>query len=231
VVDHHINGEINIGGADAGGIEGQAADLQRHAQRIGIFERTIQHRLAVAAFADDMVGRALADFHPIALGIGQIQLVGRIAGQLAADQRVHVEVQARLREKGFVLGGHPAQFRGKAVDRLVQLVAGRLGLVQRLVEIGKRLVAHGAQPRGHDEEGAVAVLVGGNLAGAGHFIARGDARVGDADQALFHRDAQAKRHGGACLIVERPRQWPERCRKRWRKPPRPPGSYGFATCR
>src|SRR5690606_33535367 len=73
-------------------------------------------------------------------------------------------------------------------------------VVHGLVEISERLVAHRAQARGHDEKRRLGALVNLDLLGGDAFAARGDARVGDADQAFLEVDAETECDGTPLVV-------------------------------
>ena len=157
-------------------------------------ERALQNRLAEAGGADDLIGRVGADLHPVAFGVDEVELVGGIAGHLAADQGVGVELEFGAAQGFAVLFGDAAHLLGVEVDDFEEALAGHGVAGEGVLEVEQDLVARGAQAGVHDEEREAGALIGGGFSRDEAFVAGDDARVGNAYQALIDGDSEAESH-------------------------------------
>ncbi len=78
-------------------VESKAKQPTLRAKRMGswYFQRAVENRFTVTGCADDVIGRALAHFHPVALRVGEIEFVFLIRRELSADERVEFERAGR----------------------------------------------------------------------------------------------------------------------------------------
>src|SRR5262249_38259539 len=113
LVKNHVDGEVHTRGAHPSGVECQAAHFESEAHRILIFECTVKNRFAITRGADDLIGCALADLDPIALGVNEKKFVFLIVLELAADERRKIKGQSALLQGAPVFLGHPADLDGK----------------------------------------------------------------------------------------------------------------------
>src|SRR5262245_60361779 len=86
-VKNHVDGKIYTRSAYSCGVERQAAHFESEAHRVLIFERAVKNRFAITRGADDLIGCALADLNPIALGVNKKKFVFLIVLELSADER------------------------------------------------------------------------------------------------------------------------------------------------
>ena len=193
-VQQRVDRKVHVRSTDARRVERKAAGLERMLQRIVVVERPIQYRLAVPRGTDDVVRRAPAGIHPVALGVEHVELVGLVRAHLPADQHLDVELQPALLQEGLVLAGHPPHLLAEEVDGLVEpaerLLSGREGLL----EVRQGLVPNGPQARRHDEHRAAVPLVSRDLLGGQALVPGRDAGIGDTHQPFLNVDSQAKSH-------------------------------------
>src|SRR5262245_66612952 len=122
LVKNHVDGKIYAGSADSGGVERQAAHFESEAHRVLIFECAVKNRFAITRGADDLIGCALADLDPIALGINKKRFVFLVVLELAADERRKIKGKSALVQGDPVFLGHPAALDGRKLDRFTQVV-------------------------------------------------------------------------------------------------------------
>src|SRR5882724_4344336 len=141
LVKNHIDGKIYARGTYSGGVESQAAHFESKTHGILIFEGPVENGFAITRRADDLIGCALADLNPIPLRVDKKELVFFIVGELSADQRRKIKGQAAFLQRSLVLLGHPADLRGKKIDRFEQVVERFLMLRHRFFEVSHRFVS------------------------------------------------------------------------------------------
>src|SRR4030095_1397490 len=103
LVNQHVDRKIDIGGADARGVECKAADLQRKTPAVSIFQRAIEYRLAIWRRPDDLVRRLRSDLDPIAFRVNEVKKVLTILFERATHQCIEVEFETAFDQCRLIL--------------------------------------------------------------------------------------------------------------------------------